>query len=150
MIHADEPTSEDLCLPGGRVLPLRLLQITCVRSSGPGGQNVNKLATKVQLRLNLAEALPILGEAATQRLRHLAGSRLTLEDHLLLSEDSSRSQHANRAACIERLRRLLVEALHRPRIRRATRPTRASRERRLAGKQHRSRLKRDRQPPPGA
>lgn len=150
MTCPDESTSDDLCLPGGRVLPLRLLQITCVRSSGPGGQNVNKLATKVQMRLNLADLQPILGAAATQRLRHLAGSRLTLEDQLLLSDDSSRSQHANRAACLERLRRLLVEALHRPRIRRPTRPTRASKERRLASKEQRSQLKRDRQRPSGS
>ena len=112
-----------------------------VRSSGPGGQNVNKVATAVQLRFDLA-ATAVLDAAAKQRLRRLAGRRVTQDGALLIVARNHRTQEQNRRAAFERLASLIAAARIEPKRRRATKPTRAARERRLAGKAHGQRTKR--------
>ncbi|MEO8481275.1 MAG: alternative ribosome rescue aminoacyl-tRNA hydrolase ArfB [Acidobacteriota bacterium] len=113
-----------------------------VRASGPGGQNVNKVATAVQLRLHVGRVS--LPDAARARLRILAGSRLTTDDELVVEAREHRTQAQNREAARERLADLIRRALVRPKSRRKTAPTRASKERRLEGKARRSRIKRAR------
>lgn len=110
-----------------------------VRASGPGGQHVNKTSTAVELRFDVgASALP---EDVKARLRRLAGSRLTAEDVVVLFSQGARSQELNRQDARERLAELVRRAAVRPRVRKPTRPTRASRLRRLASKARRSDVK---------
>lgn len=110
------------------------------RSSGPGGQNVNKLNTKAELWVSLT-ALRGLDEHALARLKLLAGKRLTRDGELHLVAETDRSQEANRAAVLEKLRQLLIQAKHRPKTRRRTRPTRGSQQRRMDAKKRRSETK---------
>ena len=119
------------------------LQVRFVRAAGPGGQNVNKLATAVQLRFDLAGTRS-LSEPVKQRLRRLAGSRLTAEGALLIIARNHRTQAANRREAMMRLQELIERALVPPTPRVATRPTAGSRERRLESKRHRQRIKRGR------
>ena len=114
-----------------------------VRSSGPGGQNVNKVASAVQLRflLPLNTSLPA---AARNRLRRLAGQRLIDDGSILISARAERSQDQNRRAALERLAELIRAALVEPKIRKKTRPTRASKERRIESKKRRASTKRQR------
>jgi ribosome-associated protein len=104
-----------------------------VRGSGPGGQNVNKVASAVQLRFDLA-GTAVLGMAVKARLRALAGRRLTDDGAILIFARTQRSQEQNRRGAGERLAEHLRRALIEPKIRRATRPTRGSKERRLETK----------------
>lgn len=119
------------------------LQFRFVRAAGPGGQNVNKLASAVQLRFDLA-GTRTLSEAAKSRLRKLAGARLTADGSVLIAARNHRTQAANRREALSRLYELIERALIPPIPRVATRPTRASRERRLTDKRHRQRVKRGR------
>lgn len=124
--------------PGVRVPPEALV-FSFASSSGPGGQNVNKRATKAELRVRMAD-LPLPADAL-ERLASLAGRRLTDAGEIVIAADEFRSQVRNRDACLERLRELIVRAMVRPRARRKTKPGRGAVERRLQEKRHRSERK---------
>jgi len=124
----------ELQLPDGDI------SITFVRSAGPGGQNVNKVATAAQLRFNLA-GTSVLNERMKARLRVLAGRRVTDEGELLIIARNHRTQEGNRREALARLQALVEEARIEPKLRRATRPTKASKERRLQGKARDQRVK---------
>jgi ribosome-associated protein len=116
------------------------LEMAFVRGSGPGGQNVNKVASAVQLRFDLA-GTQALTDAVKHRLRALAGRRVTDEGALLIIARNHRTQEQNRREAHERLAELIREALIPPKIRKATKPTKASKTRRLDGKVRTQRTK---------
>jgi ribosome-associated protein len=111
-----------------------------IRSSGPGGQNVNKLATAVQLRFDVRRS-PSLPNDVSIRLQRLAGKRLTRDGILVITAQNHRTQERNRADALERLIELIREAAVRPVPRRETKPTKASRKRRLDAKSRRGNIK---------
>ena len=116
------------------------LEIRHARASGPGGQHINKTSTAIELRFDVRGS-PSLPEAVRQRLERLAGSRLTLDGVLVLFAQNHRSQELNRQAAIERLVVLVRRATETPKPRKATKPTYASKLRRLHGKASRSGVK---------
>jgi ribosome-associated protein len=117
----------------------RDLSESFVRSSGPGGQNVNKVSSAVQLRYHAATAN--LPPDVKARLIKLAGSRMTAQGELVIQASSQRTQPANRQAALDRLVELLTKAAIRPRRRRATAPTKASQQRRVQAKKRRGQIK---------
>ena len=119
------------------------IQEQFIRSSGPGGQNVNKLATAVQLRFDVARS-PNLPEPVRERLKRLAGRRLTSDGVLIIDARLHRTREQNRRDALERRVALVRKAAIAPTPRKATRPTAASRRRRLEGKVQRGALKRGR------
>jgi ribosome-associated protein len=167
---------DDLRICPSLTIPADLLHFTFARSSGPGGQNVNKLATRAQLRVPLAALAtlvsptprpPVPASSETpafrrsaeardrslppssfaHRLAQFAGSHLTPSGDILITADESRSQRQNRQACLDRLHELLLRALHKPRPRRPTRPSKGSRQRRLSAKRLRGQAKQARRVP---
>ncbi len=130
--------------PGVRV-PKEALRLKAVLSSGPGGQNVNKRATRVELRVFLSDlGLP---PAVLGRLRTIASHLVTEGDELIITCDVHRSQKRNKDGCMDRLREMIVAARVRPKVRKKTRPTLGSKRRRIEEKKRRGETKRRRKPP---
>ena len=121
----------------------RELRFEFVRASGPGGQNVNKVATAVQLRFDVAATTALSGEVK-DRLRKIAGKKLSADGILVIQASRFKSQEQNRQDAVQRLAGLLRQAAVRPKRRVKTRPSKRSKLRRLEAKRHRSRLKRNR------
>jgi ribosome-associated protein len=128
--------------PDGPALPEAALEEKFLAATGPGGQNVNKVATAVQLRLDVF-ALGLAPDAY-RRLKLLAGSRMTLEGAIVVTARRFRTREANRADARERLAELVAKARERPELRVKTRPTRSAKRERMAGKAARGEVKRGR------
>ena len=121
----------------------RELQLDFVRASGPGGQNVNKVATAAQLRFDVRGSSSLSEEVKTRLIR-LGGSRMTMDGVLILEAKRHRTQEQNKADALERFVELVRKATEKPKSRRKTRPTLASKEARLKGKKIRAEIKKTR------
>ena len=127
----------------GLVIPEAEIEFKASRSSGPGGQNVNKVNTRVELRFDLTGSRA-LSDAEKQRIASRLGGRVSAAGVVRVTAQRHRTRPQNEAAARMRLAELLAAALHQPRARRATRPSRRGHERRLGAKRRRSELKRER------
>lgn len=137
----DGPDHSTELSPGVALLESALVFIFS-RSGGPGGQNVNKLNTRCTMMVTLDDLAAAMPADAVSRLRTAAGSRLAHDpDRIVITSADSRSQVANKRACVEKLRELIVTAMHRPKQRRATRPSKAAKRRRLESKRIRGATK---------
>jgi ribosome-associated protein len=134
---------EPILVARGIVVPASALSVHATRSSGPGGQNVNKVASKIELRVDL-DRIEGLTEPARTRLRAFAHRRLDAEGRLLVVSQRTRDQHRNLEDAREKVRALVIRALVPPRPRRPTRVTASAKAGRLAGKRARSRTKQGR------
>ena len=146
-MSADLPVSSGVepLIAVGRVVVLpAAVRWQYARGSGPGGQNVNKVNTKAELWIALG-SITGLTDRAADRLRQMAGKRLTADDHIHIASDEHRSQEGNRQAVIGRLRDLIVEAMHEPKVRRKSKPSRAAKRRRVEAKRNRGDVKARRQ-----
>jgi ribosome-associated protein len=133
----DVPVSEKVTIPGEE------LHIAFARSGGPGGQNVNKVETKVEIRWRVAESSAVAGPDREWLLTKLE-RRLTVDGDLLITSDRFRDQLRNREDAVEKLAAVVRQALERPKPRKRTRPPRAAVEQRMSEKKQRGRLKRER------
>lgn len=134
-----EPASGVELAPG-IFAPESAVRFQYARSSGPGGQNVNKVNTKAELWAT-ASAITGLTDAARLRLQQMAGHRWTIAGEIHIASDTERRQEGNREEVLTRLRDLLLQAIHEPKKRRKTRPSRASKRRRVDGKRRRGDIK---------
>jgi ribosome-associated protein len=131
---------EPISVVPGVSAPASAIEVRAVRSSGPGGQNVNKVASKIELRVDLARVIGLPADARA-RLRGLVAGRLDARGLLLVTSQRTRDQHRNLEDAREKVRALLARSLLAPRPRRPTRASAASRERRLLGKQRKAAVK---------
>jgi len=137
---SDSSPSSGIEIAPNLVLPEDALHFQYSRSSGPGGQNVNKVNTRAELWIAIG-SLAILPPYALTRLRSIAGKRITREDELHLVAQIERTQEGNRTALLDKLRELIGEALAAPKPRRSTKPSKGSRRRRVEAKKRRSEIK---------
>jgi len=137
---------DDVTLPYGVVVPATELDVRTSKAGGPGGQHVNTTDSKVELRWPVRDSAA-LSDAQRARVTERLASRLTADGVLILSSAEHRSQHRNREAVVARFRSVVGEALTPPTPRRRTRPTRASKQRRLDAKRHRGETKQLRRRP---
>src|SRR3974377_726553 len=128
-----------LRISGSLAIDEKDIEIAFIRASGPGGQNVNKVATSAQLRFDTRRL--VLPPDTAARLRRLPGQRMTKDGVIVIQAQRFRTQERNRSDALERLIALLAEAMERPAPRRPTNPTAGSRQRRLEGKKRRSDIK---------
>lgn len=128
-------------------IPESELSFRFVRAGGPGGQNVNKVASAVELRFDAAHSPSLPGDVRA-RLRRIAGRRMTAEGEIVIHARRFRTQERNRRDAVGRLAALIRQASVAPRPRRKTKPTKGARERRLESKHRRARIKRTRKPVP--
>lgn len=135
--------SDDIIINDLVTIPASELQYTASRSSGPGGQHVNKTDSRIQVRWNIPSS-SALSDFLKQRVMKVLATRLTEDGDLLLASDSNRSQRRNKDDVTQRLAALVRDALVPPKPRRKTKPTRASRQKRLDEKKRRSDVKRQR------
>lgn len=141
-----EPAGLVRLAPGVLIAPGALVY-SFTSSSGPGGQNVNKRATRAELRIRIDD-IPIHPQAAL-RLAALAGRRVTAAGEIVIESDVHRSQGRNKDECLERLGELVRQAVVKPKVRRATKPTAGSKRRRIEEKKRRGQIKRGRGDAPG-
>lgn len=123
----------DLVIAPGVVIPDAALDFSAARSGGPGGQHVNKVSTKIELRVAL-DRIEGLSPSARERLEKLAGYRVTQDGVLIVTSDETRHQFANKELAVEKLVGLIKQSLIAPKPRKATRATKGSQERRIQGK----------------
>jgi ribosome-associated protein len=132
--------AQAIVVRSGVLVPADAIVVRAVRSSGPGGQNVNKVASKIELRVDLSRIVG-LDAGARHRLHMACENRLDAEGHLVITSQRTRDQPRNLADARERVRAIVASALERPKPRHKTGPTRASIDRRMRAKKHRSRIK---------
>ena len=140
------PAGDQLLVNDSVSIPLAEFDFEYIRSSGPGGQNVNKTSTKVRLRWNVVDS-PSIDEGLLQRIQQNYRSRITGEGEFLVTSQRTRDLETNRADCLEKLAEMIRQVATPPKKRRPTRPTRGSKERRLQNKKQRSQRKEMRRPP---
>jgi ribosome-associated protein len=133
----------DIVVTPWLTVPAGELSFAFARSGGPGGQNVNKVSSKVELRWNVRQSRALSNADYTQLMQKL-GNKLTTEGELIVTSTRTRDQIQNREDALDKLALILRAALHRDKPRRATKPTKASKRRRVEGKRHRAEIKRNR------
>lgn len=142
---SENPSGAGIVLAPGVQVRDDAIKITFVRSSGPGGQNVNKRSTKAQLRIAIDD-IP-LDQRPRARFIRLCRSAITNAGELIIESDQTRSQARNKAACIEKLKEIIQRSLVEPKQRKATKPTKGSIRRRIEAKKQRAQTKQRRKPP---